>query len=619
MTERLFFHVPRPVRGTVLLLLGCALAALFLPPAPALAATADTPAASEGDVEAARTLFERNLDAIRQRDRDAYLSCYLQSPDLARVGPEGPVLGYDALVSVSTDQNWPDLFEALDLRLVPVQPGVVFGTYRYRVAYGPREMSGLSERLFVKTDDGWKIAVTSAFPAPQGTPPPARALTGATLIDGTGSPPVPNAVVVLRAGRIECAGTAAQCPVPGDVEKTDLTGFWITPGLIDAHVHFSQTGWADGRPDFADLRKRFPYEEAMAGLEAHPERFFQSYLCSGVTGVFDVGGYPWTLRLPGRAETDTRAPHVVAAGPLLSTLDHWLNLPAERQFIYLKDAGSASEGVEYLKAFGSSAVKVWFVSNPDRSFEEMASVVMAAGEAAKAAGLPLIVHATGLREAKVALKAGARVLVHSVMDEEVDDEFIDLARRNAAIYCPTLTVVDGYRKLREAMASKTAVTVDDPLACIDPELRSKLLLTASLGPEYLHSRPGASPPPAENPVLAVNLMKVHDAGIPIAMGTDAGNPLTLPGVSAVAEMEAMQKAGLSPMDVIVASTRGSAEAMGRLDDLGTVERGKLADLLVLQADPLETVSNFRALVLVVRGGVVHLQHEFAAPLSPPAE
>jgi imidazolonepropionase-like amidohydrolase len=111
-----------------------------------------------------------------------------------------------------------------------------------------------------------------------------------------------------------------------------------------------------------------------------------------------------------------------------------------------------------------------------------------------------------------------------------------------------------------------------------------------------------------------NLKQIHEAGITVAMGTDAGNPLTLPGVSVFDEMMAMEAAGMSPMDVIVAATRGGAMAMGRLGDMGTVERGKAADLLVLGADPTETVANFRALMLVARGGVVRLQPEHRAPL-----
>src|SRR5512143_3768282 len=111
------------------------------------------------------------------------------------------------------------------------------------------------------------------------TVPPPRAFLGATLVDGTGRPPVRDAAVLVRGSRIACAGTRVACPVPVGASVTDLKGAWITPGLVDAHVHFSQTGWADGRPDAFDVRERHPYEAVQAVLRLHPERFFRSYLC----------------------------------------------------------------------------------------------------------------------------------------------------------------------------------------------------------------------------------------------------------------------------------------------------------------------------------------------------
>jgi imidazolonepropionase-like amidohydrolase len=116
---------------------------------------------------------------------------------------------------------------------------------------------------------------------------------------------------------------------------------------------------------------------------------------------------------------------------------------------------------------------------------------------------------------------------------------------------------------------------------------------------------------------ASNLKRVAEAGIPVAMGTDAGNPLTLHGPSVYAEMEAMQAAGLTPMQVLVASTRGGAEAMGREKELGTIEKGKWADLVVLSADPTATVANLRQLRQVVRGGVVRTMDELKAVVAAP--
>src|SRR3954453_12311938 len=232
---------------------------------PLLASPAD-------DVAAARAVFEANINAIRQQNRDAYLSYYLHAESLVLGGAEGFDTGFESFAKDAGAQ-WPDLIEANDIHLTPLQPGIVYGTYRYRVRYGSDEHAGISERLFVSTPDGWKIALTGAIDSPAGTPAPPRALTGATLIDGRGGDPIANANVILRDGKIDCAGSAAQCPVPEGVDVTDARGLWIMRGLVDAHVHFSQTGWADGRPDPLDMRATHPYEKTEAELKTDPERY----------------------------------------------------------------------------------------------------------------------------------------------------------------------------------------------------------------------------------------------------------------------------------------------------------------------------------------------------------
>jgi imidazolonepropionase-like amidohydrolase len=574
----------------------------------------------QDDLAAARALFEKNLQAIRDKNTAAYLSCYLDSERLARTGPEGFELGYAGLAA-SAGKGWPDHIAADDIHLTSVQPGVVYATYRYRVRYGGREDAGLSERWFVKTPQGWRIAVSTAFSHPPGVPPPPRALVGATLVDGTGAPPVRDAVVLIRDGRIECVGPRAACPVPAGVDSTDVAGLWITPGLVDAHVHFSQTGWADGRPDSIDVRDRHPYDQTIAGLASHPERFGRTYLCSGVTSVFDVGGYAWTLGLPAWAEPDLEMPRVAAAGPLLSTIDHWLNLPAERQFMVLTDADAARAGVRYLAARGSAAVKVWYIVDKDHPVEKSAAAVHAAGEEARAHNLPLIVHATGLDEAKEALRAGAKMLVHSVFDKPVDDEFLDLAKKNGTIYCPTLTVYRGYLRMNTGASQHRAPEIDDPNGCVDPLTRARVAETAQVTapvPADRLQRLEARVQDGER-IGAANLKRVLDAGIPIAMGTDAGNPLTLHGPSVYAEMEAMQASGLTPTQVLTASTRGGATAMGRAKDFGTVEKGKLADLLIVGADPTADIANLRKVRYVVRGGAVRSIEELKALATTPAE
>ena len=448
--------------------------------------------------------------------------------------------------------------------------------------------------------------------------PPAAVLvlSGATLIDGTGAPPIPHAVVVVSRGRIECAGSS--CKAPAGATTRDVTGSWIVPGVVDAHVHLAQTGWADGRPDSIDLRSKYPYEAVEADLAAHPERFLRADLCSGVTGVFDVGGYPWSLDLARRDGNNPVAPRYAAAGPLLSTVDFWLNLPAERQFIHLKDPEAARVGVRYLAARGAAAVKVWYIVTPEQTVEASAPSVMAAGEEASRLGLPLIVHATGLAEAKQALRAGARMLVHSVVEDDIDDEFLALAKAKGVIYCPTLTVMGGYLRLVRWAATGEPPVVDDPNGCVDAATRAKIASTPPPAAPNLAARverlTRANAEGREE--MAANLKKVVAAGIPVAMGTDAGNPLTLHGPSVYAEMEAMQAAGMTPMQVLVAATRGSSLAMGVEKEAGTLERGKSADLLVVAADPTRDIANLRKLRFVMRAGSLYSLDELKAAPPP---
>ena len=122
------------------------------------------------DTIEARRLFEENIDAIHKRDRARYLATYLHTTSLARNGPAGLDLGYDTW-SARRDSTWPDTLIARNLRVLPISPGVVYGTYCYTVTQHDTTTSGVSERVFVKTPEGWRIAVTTAFGLPVGQPP----------------------------------------------------------------------------------------------------------------------------------------------------------------------------------------------------------------------------------------------------------------------------------------------------------------------------------------------------------------------------------------------------------------------------------------------------------------
>lgn len=449
-----------------------------------------------------------------------------------------------------------------------------------------------------------------------------QALVGATVIDGTGRT-IDDGVVIVDGNLLACVGSRVECALDAEATITDVTGRFITPGLIDAHVHFDQTGWLDGRPDGNPDPSVYPYEEIIAALRADPGRWHRAYLCSGVTAVFDVGGPPWTVTDSGA--TDTERPdraHVRAAGPLithagLNNLFAPGSLADQPTFLPMDSAEQIHADVARLAAMGSAAIKVWYLEPTPERQQTLDALLMEVGKAAREQGLPLIVHATELHQAKMALRAGAKMLVHSVEDEPVDEEFIQLLLANDTIYAPTLMVTDGWRRALANVAFATPTDIDDPNHCVDEQVVDKVQhperLTAALRarPNFSADRylDGMKRTGKQEVVMAANLRAVRDAGGRIVLATDAGNPRTFHGPSANWELEAMAAAGLTPNEIIHAATLEGAHAMGMADRIGSLEAGKVADLLVLTEDPQKDVAAFRSLTHVMRAGVLKRQEE----------
>ncbi len=432
-----------------------------------------------------------------------------------------------------------------------------------------------------------------------------------TVYDGTGQNPLSDGVVVVRGGRIHAIGPHDKTAVPKGVKVIDCRGKFLTPGLIDTHVHYSQTGWADGRPDATDVRSSHPYETAMAENATQPERFHRAFLACGVTAVFDVGGYPWTRRLGAGTENSPLAPHVAATGALITTWEPTiLGLPDQKQFVLMEDEKTARYAVRSHAAAGSDAIKIWYIVRRGTSAADSAPLVMAVGDEARKVGLPLVVHATTLATAKVAVAAGAHLLVHSVGDRPVDDEFVAAIVKAGTSYCPTLTVRAGYAQL---YGRKPSQEVLDQLQYVHPSVQERIHATTQIkggrrsSPRIVEAY--AKRLKLQGDIMAKNLRRLHEAGVPVVMGTDAGNPLTLHGPSVFPEMEAMQAAGLTPREVVTASTRDAARAMGRGKDLGLLAKGRIADLLVLDRDPGADIKNMRSITHVCRAGVLHERNE----------
>jgi imidazolonepropionase-like amidohydrolase len=410
--------------------------------------------------------------------------------------------------------------------------------------------------------------------------------------------------VVIEGDRIRAVGDTRFVRVPEGATVIDGRGKWVVPGLIDAHVHFFQSGNLYTRPDAANFNAWMPYAKEVERNKARLPATFKVWLASGVTGVVDIGGPFWNFEMRDLAVKTAAAPRVAVAGPLISMVaDPPLDL-GDPPIIKVTSPDEARSLVRRELAHKPDYIKVWFIHRPGDDLAAQEAIVKATADAAHEAGVPLAVHATELVVAKASLRAGADFLVHSVEDEPVDDELIALARRNHALYCPTLFVVMGYRYA----LSGTWQATDAEKRLADPQILESMNDLAKIPKDRIPERVAklmVNPPTVKpSAVSLANLRKVWDAGIPVAMGTDAGNVGTLHGPSVFREMELMTQAGLTPLQVLRAATVNGAKALRREHDLGVIEPGRLADLVVLDADPLASVGNLSRIHRVIKGGRV---------------
>ena len=439
--------------------------------------------------------------------------------------------------------------------------------------------------------------------APMLTAQAPLAIVGATVVDPV-SGRIPEATVLVRDGRIERVGPRTKVKVPADAMRIEAAGRFLIPGLIDAHVHFFQSGGLYTRPDAIDLRAFGSYAEDQKAVRARLSETFARYLRCGVTSVADMGGPLWNFEVRDLAAKSDRAPRVAVTGPLLSSVEAKELDLGDAPILRCATPDEAVAQVDKEAAFHPDYIKVWFVVTSQQPLEASRPMVRAAIQEAHRLGLRAAVHAMELPTAKAALEEGADILVHSVEEGEIDEAFLTLAKARHAIYIPTLVVDEDYRRT----ATQQFDFSPEELAWGDPFAMGTLFDGRHLPPgtpsadrvraDYAHAQPIQ-----KNAVMAANLLKVARAGIPIAMGTDAGNIGTLPGPSVFRELEAMEAAGLPPLEVLKAATVGGAAVMGRAD-LGRVRAGALADLVLLDADPAQGTKALSRIATVFHGGRV---------------
>ncbi len=415
----------------------------------------------------------------------------------------------------------------------------------------------------------------------------------------------PNATIVIKEGRILSVMQNATLELPQGATVIDGRGKYVIPGLVDAHVHFFQSGNIYTRPDAMDFNAVVPYAEETARNKARLDATFKVWLASGVTGVVDIGGPFWNFDVRDRADETPAAPRMAVAGPLISMIDRPQLDLGDPPIIRIDSPEAARALIERQLPRNPDYIKVWFIHREGDDLAAQEAIVKAAGDAAHEAGKKLAVHATELLVAKAALRAGADYLVHSVFDQAVDDEFIALAKQNSVMYSPTLFVMQGYSL---ALSNQWRATPEE-LERADPEILAAMDdlndMPADKRPERVRKLM-AKPPAQTAPIVAMtNLRKLMDAGITIVMGTDAGNIGTLHGPSIHREMWLMEASGLTPLEVLRTATTNGAEVLGLEGEIGAIAPGMIADLVIVDADPLADIGNLARVHRTLRDGVVY--------------
>ncbi|MBK7291597.1 MAG: amidohydrolase family protein [Chitinophagaceae bacterium] len=377
--------------------------------------------------------------------------------------------------------------------------------------------------------------------------------------------------VVALDGKIVSIDKDKMYKLPDGTEVIDGSGKYLMPGLTDAHVHFFQSGGIYTRPDVIDLRKYKPHSAELDWVHTNMEDFLRRYSSIGITSVIDVGA---SLSPFAIMETEE--------GVRQSVRDQ---LPLHTDFI-----------------------KIWYIVL-DKDLEAGARknlpFVKAAIDEAHKNKLRVAVHATERITAQLAVEAGADFLVHSVADEILSNEFVQLLKKNKTVLCPTIVVVGNYDKAlgntyhfnTHELSVANPVTVGSILDYPLPDTALAAKYIAGMG-SPLQKKAGQR----TDSIMMANLKLLIDAGVTIATGTDAGNIGTQHASSYYEELKAMKQAGMSNWQILEASTINGAKAVGEEKQWGSIAKDKLANMLLLEKNPLDDIANLLTIEWVINKG-----------------
>jgi len=431
-----------------------------------------------------------------------------------------------------------------------------------------------------------------------------KAMVGGNVVNPDGAASIKNAVILIKDNKIIQVGKLGKVNIPQDAEIINIEGKWVIPGMIDSHIHFFQSGGIYTRPDVIDLRKYVPYvDKELSRIKKQLPDTFARYLRCGITSVVDMGGPYWNFEVRELARQTDLAPRVEVAGPLISTYQPEALTTEDPPIIKVNTIEEALALVHKQIEKKTDFIKIWYIVRSGETPQDHFPLVKATIEESHKNGFRVIVHATQLETAKAAVRAGADILAHSVSDKIVDKEFIKLLKKHNVIYSTTIIVNEGYK---EALAKQVKLSLEEQ-ELANPYIVSTLFDLDQL-PEDAYPKRDEKWINGRNESIKTsqqNLKILQDAGVIIAANTDAGNIGTLHGPALFREFELMAEAGLTPRQILTAATINNAKLMGRQTTLGTIEPNKLADLVILNSDPLLDILNTSKIHLVVKDGHVY--------------
>ena len=415
---------------------------------------------------------------------------------------------------------------------------------------------------------------------------------------------IPGQSVLINNDKIEQTGAVNKIKAAAGIQTIDGTGKYLMPGMTDAHIHFFQSGGLYTRPDVVDLRSKLPYEKEKAFGLNNAADYMNRYLRLGITTIIDVGGPMANFTIRDSISKTTLAPNILVTGPLFSMVDRE-QFGADKPIIKISNIEEADALFNKMLPLKPDFIKIWYIASPAMPAEKNFALVKYIAEKTHANGLKLAVHATQLKTAELAVEAGADILVHSIDDEVIPDAFVKILVQKKVTYIPTLIVLGDYYQVFSgklnnhpqdiAWANAFAYSsITDPEAMPDNELPPGIRSMRKTGIPAAAARADSF----EN----VNLLKLYRAGVNIASGTDAGNIGTFHASSYLQELEAMQKAGLSIPEIIKASTINPAIGFGKETQWGSIEKGKQADMLLLQKNPMESLQHLNSIESVFKSG-----------------